>query len=384
MGKKLHSIFCGLLIANLFFANNYLLQLKEKQYQDLQKDYEYLALFSEMAAMVKKDYVEIIDPRQKFPAAFSALLSALDNYSAYLDSTSSSIFKKLYADAGDLYGLGIFGTVNRNYFLITDVLKNSPAAKAGLKIGQFIKSVNGLGFFNKSFWDMYLRLFSLDNKPIHLVIFKEKFPETFELTIKPEKINPEINFTILANSILYIQLNCFNESNFIMLADLLKNENKYPICLDLRCYQSGDFTNFKKIAEILLTQKINLKLKSKHSNQIVELNPMAFQNHQGVVIVNESTILYGELLARCLQCSRKNDNQWLLIGQPINGFVCQFSQIFLNDNTSIVLTEALFELDSIPCHKFLLKPDIQIPVNQMPHVISKSVDILKNHHYNIE
>lgn len=49
------------------------------------KEYRYIGLFSEVAALVRTDYVKEIEPGDKFPGAYSAMLASLDKLSAYLD-----------------------------------------------------------------------------------------------------------------------------------------------------------------------------------------------------------------------------------------------------------------------------------------------------------
>ncbi|HLP46729.1 MAG TPA: PDZ domain-containing protein, partial [Candidatus Kapabacteria bacterium] len=270
----------------------------------VEKEYRYLSLFSEVVAQVKTNYVEEVDPAEKFPGAFSAMLSSLDPFSSYLDIAKT---KTYYAYRSGRYcDCGIFGTKTHNYFFITDVIPNSPAARAGLKYGDIIKAVNGISLYGQSFWEMYLSLLSSEPQNIRLTLFNKKNSrETRKVELQTRLMNMHTTVSPIQHDILLVKLSHFDDAAVALLKEKLSTygtlyKNKpLKLIIDLRTYCSGDLESFRQITRLFFKNKIALTLQQKKGKEEIfpEIKEKNTLEYKAVVIINSSTRFYGELLA---------------------------------------------------------------------------------------
>jgi len=104
--SKLNRTFFGVVIIFIIFL---LLGGKRifNPHSEIEKEYRYLTLFSEVVSLVKTSYVEAVDTQEKFPGAFSAMLGSLDPFSSYLDAEKTETYHSY--QQGEFYGCGIYG-----------------------------------------------------------------------------------------------------------------------------------------------------------------------------------------------------------------------------------------------------------------------------------
>ena len=281
---------------------------------ETEKEYKYLALFSEVVSIVKTNYVEAIDASEKFPGAFSSMLGSLDPFSSYLDVSKTNTYHA-YLD-GKFNGCGIYGAKVLNYFLITDVTPGSPADKAGIKPGNTIKSVNSEGFYAVSFWEMYLSMLSPEPRPIEIVLFESNRRDTKKINLHTEPFESLTTITPLPNhkDIFLVNLTRFDKEAANLLKDrITRHRAEHPgktlkLIIDLRRYTCGDFNAFKEIVNLLFKRPILVTIKFKDREEDFLLGAEETVNYKAVVIINRSTRMYAELLASLFKNSGAPQN----------------------------------------------------------------------------
>jgi len=103
--------------------------------------------FSNALSQIKKYYVKPVTDQELFDNAIRGMLSGLDPHSSYLDENE---FNELQtATNGEFGGLGIEVTMEEGVIRVITPLVGTPAAKAGMKPGDYIiklgdRSVQGL------------------------------------------------------------------------------------------------------------------------------------------------------------------------------------------------------------------------------------------------
>lgn len=351
----------------------------------VEKEYRYLSLFSEVVAQVKTNYVEEVDPAEKFPGAFSGMLSSLDPFSSYLDIAKT---KTYYAYRSGRYcDCGIFGTKTHNYFFITDVIPNSPAARAGLKYGDIIKAVNGISLYGQSFWEMYLSLLSAEPQNIQLTLFNKKNSrETRKVELQTRLMNMHTTVSPIQHDILLVKLSHFDDAAVALLKEKLSTygtlyKNKpLKLIIDLRTYCSGDLESFRQITRLFFKNKIALTLQQKKGKEEIfpEIKEKNTLEYKAVVIINSSTRFYGELLAAIFKnpgTGTASPPPVTLVGTITQGFIAQSIQVPLPDKSSALVTYGLFYLNGKPTASQAIKPDIVIKEEDNDRIIDKCIAI---------
>lgn len=338
-----------------------------KSDSQIEKEYRYLSIFSEVVAQVKTNYVEEIDPTEKFPGAFSAMLSSLDPFSSYLDAAKTNTYRAY--QSGRYCDCGIYGSKIKNYFYITDVIPHSPADLAGLKHGDIIKAVNDISLFSHSFWEMYLSLLSPEPQNIQLTLFKKNSRDTQKFELKTCVMDRGTTITAIQKNILLIKLSHFDAAAAALLKKQLSSQdykNKpLKLIIDLRTYCGGDMESFIQIANLFIKNKISLTLQLKKGKKdiFVGKGVKNIPEYKAVVIINSSTRLYGELLAaifKSLQKETTNQSTVTLIGTATQGFIAHLIHVPLDDESSILLTYGLFQLNGKSTASIGVMPDIVI------------------------
>lgn len=249
-------LLCVLLIVSSFFWGmhvDYLTRFKTNP------DY---ALLTSVIEYVNKYYYQDIDADTLIYYACKGIVDNLDPYSTiYVESTQSN------SDAGYI-GLEMSYGVNGE-FRVMWVNDGSPADVAGIKIGDYITSVNGVNV-EGDFVESFVALMGnkrVGDKVTLIVRSSDGNERLLELTAAASDdvyVRFVNDFTMLPGNISvpsnigYIGFTTFNEKALSQFKDAVvafKNANKTKLILDLRQNTGGDGEILRKIAKYLLEPK---------------------------------------------------------------------------------------------------------------------------------
>src|SRR5919197_637312 len=112
--------------------------------------YQHLKIFDDVVGLVSSNYVEEADMDRVLRGAMHGLAEGLDPDSAYL---SPDQVKQVESGA-PLPPAGVGLEITRQYYLrVIAARDNSPAAKAGLRTGDYIRAINDLSTRDMSVWE---------------------------------------------------------------------------------------------------------------------------------------------------------------------------------------------------------------------------------------
>ena len=103
--------------------------------------YELLNLFGEVLERTKVSYVENVGDKKLIESAINGMLTALDPHSSYLDANSFNYMNE--QTKGKFGGVGIEITMDNGLVKIVSPIDDTPAAKAGIKAGDYITHIDG-------------------------------------------------------------------------------------------------------------------------------------------------------------------------------------------------------------------------------------------------
>ncbi|HUE89605.1 MAG TPA: S41 family peptidase [Vicinamibacterales bacterium] len=105
-----------------------------------QESYQFLRIFEDVVTLIVNNYVEEVQPDKIMHGAMHGLADGLDPDSAYLDAEQVKAFERNESLATGRTGLEI----TRQYYLrVVAALDGSPAARAGLRPGDYIRAIDG-------------------------------------------------------------------------------------------------------------------------------------------------------------------------------------------------------------------------------------------------
>jgi len=142
-----------------------------------------LILLKGVADLIKDYYVEEPNALKTMKGALRGLIGPLDALSSYLDA--STVQKRRNPGSARLKETGIvvykkFGT----YPVVIGVIENSPAADAGIKVGDTLSEMDGQPLLELSMEEANLYLKSTDEKPVNIKILRADDSEEMSIQRK--------------------------------------------------------------------------------------------------------------------------------------------------------------------------------------------------------
>lgn len=206
--------------------------------------------FIEEYNYILENYYGDIDESELINSAIKGMLSAVDEYSGFIDngSNNNSISLK-----GEYDGLGI-GVLNddRGNIVIVNIYEGSPAEKAGIEIGDIVYKINGEDMTNQDNSVLVEKVAELDD--INLTIIRDD--EELEFNLKKEHVVLQsVDYEMLENNIGYIQVGIFAENTdeqFKEALTSLENQNMQSLIIDLRGNSGGHLTTVKNMLSLFL------------------------------------------------------------------------------------------------------------------------------------
>src|SRR4030095_3543394 len=229
------------------------------------EDTESLRLFNNLLVLVEENYATRVDSERAVFGAIDGMLRTLDPHSKFLDPKS---FKSLREDqTGNYAGLGIqvqslFGKVT----IVSRPFADSPAEKAGLRVGDMITHVDGRPTQGLAVEEVVSKLRGVAGTPVHITVLRPGEDKPFELNIVRAQLKKyTINFSYMIRPhVGYIKIDSFAETTGRELQDALKKmdpKNLEGLILDLRGNPGGLLQEAIKVGETFL-QRNQLILKT--------------------------------------------------------------------------------------------------------------------------
>lgn len=132
---------------------------------------------------IVSNYYKEVDKKELIEASINGMLDYLDDpYTSYMNEKETETFNQLMD--GEYKGVGISMVNYNDDIIVTGVFKNSPAAKAGVKMGDIITEVNGKSMEGKD-TDKVIKTVK-KNKKVEIKIKREDEEKTF--TMEPTKV----------------------------------------------------------------------------------------------------------------------------------------------------------------------------------------------------
>ena len=281
---------------------------KEKTKQDEISTYELLNLFGEVMERTKMSYVEDVSDKQLIEAAINGMLTSLDPHSSYLNVDDYKYMTE--QTKGKFGGLGIEITMDNGVVKIVSPIDDTPAAKAGLKAGDYITDINGETVIGQTLNDVVNKLRGKVGSRVKVTIRRiNKKP--FTVTLKRAEIKVQsVKSEIKDEDILYIRISSFNEELDKSVEKAVKNAQKKlknklaGIVIDVRNNPGGLLDQAIGVSDLFLEQGEIVSTRSRNVEDTVKFSATAGDIAKGlpiVVIINEGSASASEILAGALQ-----------------------------------------------------------------------------------
>lgn len=270
--------------------------------------YELLNLFGEVMERAKVSYVEDVSDKKLIESAINGMLSSLDPHSSFLDDQS---FKYMSEQTkGKFGGLGIEVTMESGVVKIVSPIDDTPAAKAGLKPGDYIININDETVMGMSLNDAVDKMRGKIGTKVKLTIRRIN-EKPFDVTLKREEIKIQsVKSDIKSDDVVYIRISSFSEDIDRSIEKAIKDAKKKlgnklkGVVIDVRNNPGGLLDQAVNVSDLFLDKGEIVSTRSRNEEDTVKYTAKAGDVAEGlpmVVIINDGSASASEILAGALQ-----------------------------------------------------------------------------------
>lgn len=314
--------------------------------------------FTNTIVLIKDFYVKSTGDKSLLNDAIRGMVAGLDPHSEYLDGEAYKAL--LMTTSGEFGGVGIEVTPEYGILKIVSPMDDTPAARAGIKAGDYIVAIDGKLVSEMTLQDAVEKMRGKAGSQVVLTVLRkgEKVPLTFKLQRQIIKI-ASVKSRMLDNNFGYIRITQFQEPTAKLMRDAInelraKNQGQLKgIILDLRNNPGGLLETAVQVTNSFLDSK---NLKDKFKNVIVytegrlpeaqysaKANGVDILNGAPIVVlVNGGSASASEIVAGALQDYKRA----LIVGTTSFGKGSVQTVIPLDKSHALKLTTALYHTPS--------------------------------------
>ena len=322
--------------------------------EDFNKKFEIIDNYVNMAYYYKKDNKKIIDEM------FKGYVKGLDDkYAEYMPATNYTSFME--TQSGEYYGIGAAVTqdIETNESRVNDVYENSPAEKAGIKVGDVIVSVDGVDVKSYALVDIVTLIKGPEGTNVNVGIFRPTENKIIELVCVRGKVEVKlVKYEVKENNVGYISFSEFTGKGYVQFVSAvseLQKKNVKGIVIDLRNNPGGELSIVLNMLDYILKDndgKFTLNQKENnfaigktllvYMRDKVEIVDSYYCNDKHkvdtpiVILVNGASASASELFTEAL----RDYDRAIVVGEKTYGKGVMQNVIPLSDGSAIKFTVA--------------------------------------------
>ena len=337
---------------------------KESKKDDTSSTYELLNLFGEVFDRVRSDYVEPVSDQKLIEAALNGMLVSLDPHSSYMNEKSFNDMK--ITTKGEFGGLGIEVTMDNGLVKVVSPIDDTPAAKAGIKPGDYISMIDETPVMGLSLSEAVDKMRGAVGAPIKITILREGAKEPIIMNLKRELIKIQAVRSRAEGDVVYLRVTSFSENvGDIMTAAFEKekkalNGNVRGVVLDLRNNPGGLLDQAISVSDAFIEQGEIVSTRSRNPADSRRFNATPGDIANGlpmVVLINEGSASASEIVAGAL----KDHKRAVILGMKSFGKGSVQTVIPIENHGAIRLTTARYYTPSgTSIQATGIVPDIQV------------------------
>jgi len=326
--------------------------------------YKHIGVLADVVGLVRANYVEEVNVDKVMEGALRGLAEGLDPDSAYL--TPQQV-RDVESGTALLDGeLGI--ELTRQFYLrIIAARDGSPAARAGLQTGDYVRAIDGRSTRDLSVFEGTRLLRGAPGSKVVLTIIRGNAADPHELTLEREKKSaPPVTAKTLGDTAAYIRIPAFTPSTAQDVkrhAAELEKAGARALLIDLRRTAEGSFEHAIDTARLFVDSGTLTSKAGRPSEGVKEpvKEPVAAAPGDGAIdlpvqlLVSAGTSGAAEVFAAALDGNDRAD----LIGEHTIGRAASQKLIKLPEKRGLWLTHLRYYTpDGELIHGAGLRPDV--------------------------
>ncbi|WP_201548851.1 S41 family peptidase [Psychrobacter sp. Pi2-1] len=301
---------------------------------------ETLKTFVAVVDLVRRQYVDAVNDEELFSNAMSGMLTKLDSHAEFLDAEAYENLRAFTeGDVGDI-GIKVNYRPEAGYWVVTEVIDDSPADKKGIAVGDYLHQVDEFKLDEgRQVNDVEQLLTGIAGTQVDIITSKAG-RRKHTTTLQRNNSHPQIIETKLVDGIAIVKLPAFQNNSREKLLEGLINLNApiSGILLDMRDNPGGVLTSAVSVASLFMddTDVVQVQARQNKSRVLSTQGDAILKPLPLVVLQNRYSASAAEVLASSLQAQKRAT----IIGEVSYGKGSVQSVIPLNDEQAVKLTVA--------------------------------------------
>lgn len=324
--------------------------------------YQYLRTFEDVVSLIVNNYVEEVNVDKVMHGAMHGLADGLDPDSAFLDVAQVKVFDK--GDAGGAAQIGL--EVTRQYYLRVIASRDgSPAARAGLMPGDYIRAIDGQSTRDTTVYEGQRLLRGKAGTKVRLTVLRGNAAEPHDIELLREELPAAtVKARIAAPGIGYLRIAEFSK----ITPDQIKAEvaalaksGATRLIVDLRGTAFGDTDAGLAAARLFVKTGVLTyrQDRGKEKEAVLAATGDGSVAVTTAVLTDNGTSGAAEVFAAALSGNKRAT----IVGERTFGRAARQKLVRLPDGSALMLTHLVYLTPaSVAIHEKGLIPDV--PVDQ--------------------
>lgn len=321
------------------------------KYFEISKNIE---IFTNLYKEINTFYVDDLDPGKLMRTGIDAMMESLDPYTNYISESDIEGYR--FITEGKYNGIGAISRKIGDYVTITELYKDQPADKAGIKAGDRIVAIDGQDVVGKKSDDINNFLRGFPGTEVELTINRPGTPDNFNVKLIRDEVNvANVPFSgMVSGDVGYIALTTFTRNAGKNVENALKklkeeNPNLKGIIFDLRGNGGGLLTEAVNVCNVFIPKNelvVTTKGKVKDWDRSFKtLNVPLDLDIPLAVLIDKNSASASEIVCGVMQ----DYDRGVLLGQRSYGKGLVQNTRDVGYNAKVKLTTAKYYIPSKRC-----------------------------------
>lgn len=369
-----------------------------------------IEIFANVYKEINANYVDETEPSALMKTGIDAMLHQLDPFTNYISEVQIENYR--IAVEGKYNGIGVKAKKIGDYVTITEVYKDYPAFKAGIKVGDQVLAINGLDGKGKDSEDLFQIVRGMPKSEVEFTILRPGEKSKMNLKLVRDEVNiPNVPYSGMASGdVGYVVLSTFTENAGKNVREAVKKlKEDHPglkaVILDLRDNGGGLLGEAVEVCNVFIPQgqlvaSTRSKVKERDHQYKTNGSPLEPDLPMAVLINNKSASA-SEIVSGTIQ----DLDRGVIIGQISYGKGLVQNMKDVGYNAKVKLTIAKYYIPSGRCIQSVkyengepvhlpdslrvafktrngrtvydgggVRPDIELPDANYPQIVQKLID----------
>jgi carboxyl-terminal processing protease len=303
--------------------------------------YRPLAIFEDVITLIMNSYVEEVDTNKVMSGAMHGLADGLDPDSAFLDAAQAKAYEKNESAGSGRTGLEL----TRNYYLrVIAARDGSPAARAGLRPGDYIRAIDGQSTRDTSVYEGMRALVGKPGSKVSLTVLRGNAAEPHVVDVVREELAAVATKGRLAQpGVGYLRIPEFGKATVDQIRSeiaALTKAGATSLVIDLRGTALGDLDTGLAAARLFVPSGtlVFRQERGKTKEPIASAAGDGSLTQPVALLTDNGTSGAAELFAAALGGNKRAS----LIGERTLGRAARQRFVRLPDGSGLILTHLLY------------------------------------------